>query len=58
MDDLKVFGKNKREIDSLVKAVKVFSCDIGMEFGIKKCGLAYIKRRKLSKAEVLYNFGK
>ena len=53
MDDLKAFGKNEKEIDSLVKTVEVFSCDIGMEFGIKKCGVAYIKRGKLSKAEGL-----
>jgi len=53
MDDLKVFGKNEKEIDSLVKTVEVFSCNIGMEFGIKKYGVAYIKRGKLSKAEGL-----
>ena len=53
MDDLKVFGKNEKEIDSLIKTVEVFSCDIGMEFGIKKCGVACVKRGKLSKAEGL-----
>ena len=53
MGDLKVFGKNEKEIDSLIKTVEVFSCDIGMEFGIKKCGVACIKRGKLSKAERL-----
>ena len=53
MDDLKVFGKNEKEIDSLIKTVEVFSGDIGMEFGIQKCGVACIKRGKLSKAEGL-----
>ena len=53
MDDLKVVGKNEKEIDSLVKTVEVCSCDIGMEFRVKKCGLAYIKRGKLSKSEGL-----
>ena len=53
IDDLKIFGKNEKEIDSLLEIVKVFSCDIAMEFGIKKCGVAYIKRGKLSKAEGL-----
>ena len=51
MDDLKVLGKNEKEIDSLVITVEVFSCKTGIEFGIKKCGVAYIKRGKLSKAE-------
>ena len=53
MDDLKVFGKNEKEIDSLIKTVEVFSSDIGMEFGIKKCGVVCMKRGKLSKAEGL-----
>ena len=44
MDDLKLFGKNEREIDSLVKTVQVISKDIGMEFGIKKCGVVIMKR--------------
>ena len=53
MDDLKVFAKNEKEIDSLIKTVELFSCDIGVEFGIKKCSVACIKRGKLSKAEGL-----
>ena len=53
MDDLKVLGKNEKEIDSLIKTVEVLSCDIGMEFGIKKCDVGCIERGKLSKAEGL-----
>ena len=53
MDDLKVFGKNEKKIDSLIRTVEVFSCDIGMEIGINKCGVTLIKRGKLSKAEGL-----
>ena len=51
MDDLKLFGKNEREIDSLVKTVQVISKDIGMEFEIKKCGVVIMKRGKLSKTD-------
>ena len=40
MDDLKLFGKNEKEVDSLVSTVKMISEDIGMEFGINKCGTA------------------
>ena len=43
MDDLKIFAKNKAEIDSLISIVKVISHDIGMEFGVKKCGVAIMK---------------
>ena len=38
MDDLKLFGKSDDQIDSLVQTVFKFSEDIGMEFGLKKCG--------------------
>ena len=41
MDDLKRFGKSYEQIDSLVQTVHTFSIDIGMEFGITKCGCWY-----------------
>ncbi|CAB4018066.1 Hypothetical predicted protein, partial [Paramuricea clavata] len=44
MDDLKLFGKNKEQIDSLVKTVHIVSKDIGMEFGIKKCAMLVMKK--------------
>ncbi|CAB4018161.1 Hypothetical predicted protein, partial [Paramuricea clavata] len=47
MDDLKMFGKNKQQIDSLVKTVNIVSKGIGMEFGIKKCGMLVMKRGKI-----------
>ena len=37
MDDLKLFAKSNNQIDSLVQTVYIFSVDIGMQFGIKKC---------------------
>ena len=43
MDDLKLYGKSDRELESLVKVVGVFSKDIGMEFGMEKCQLLTIK---------------
>ena len=51
MDDLKIFAKNRTEIDSLISTVKVISHDIGMEFGVKKCGIAIMKRGKLVESE-------
>ena len=47
MDDLKLFGKNEDQIDSLVQTVFLFSEDIGMVFGLKKCGVIILKRGKL-----------
>ena len=38
MDDLKLFSKSEEQMDTLVRTVHVFSNDIGIEFGMKKCG--------------------
>ena len=46
MDDLKLFGKSEDQIDLLAQTVQLFSEDIGMEFGLKKCGLLLMKRGK------------
>ena len=47
MDDLKLFGQSERDIESLVNTVHRFSCDIGMRFGIEKCGVIIMKRGKM-----------
>ena len=49
MDDLKLFGKSEDQIDSLVQTMFIFSEDIGIEFGLKKCGTVILKKGKLFK---------
>ncbi|XP_063595812.1 uncharacterized protein LOC134772704 [Penaeus indicus] len=49
MDDLKLFAKNQDQIDSLVQTVHLFSEDIGMQFGLNKCGVLVLKRGKMVK---------
>ena len=51
MDDLKLFGKNDVQIDRLVQTVFTFSEDIGMEFGLKKCGVVITKKGRLIKVD-------
>ena len=51
MDDLKLYGKDEAQIDSLVKSVYTFSTDIGMEFGLTKCGVIILKRGKVVKLD-------
>ena len=46
MDDLKLFAKSEKEIDTLVRIVHVFSTDIGMEFGKKKRWNSYHEERE------------
>ena len=48
MDDLKLYGKSERsEMKGLVSTVELFSQDIDMEFGIKKCGVIIMNRGKI-----------
>ena len=51
MDDLKLYGRNEKEINSLVHTVRVFSSDIVMDFEIEKCTMMVMKRGKLDKSE-------
>ena len=37
MNDLKLYSRNEKGLDSLVQAIRVFSEDIGMQFGKEKC---------------------
>ena len=36
MDDIKLFAKNEKELETLIQAVRIYSQDIGIEFGIEK----------------------
>ena len=49
MDDLKLYSRSETGLDSLVKAVRVFSEDIGMEFGIEKCAMLVMEKGKIVK---------
>ena len=44
MDDLKLYGKNDKELDGLLCTVKKLSDDNGMEFRLDKCAKATLIR--------------
>ena len=44
MDDLKLFGKNREDVEKLCEVVHKFSTDIGMEFGMDKCAVLEMQR--------------
>ena len=46
MDDSKLYGNSEDEVDLLVRTVWLFSQDIGMEFGVKKCAVVVMKSVK------------
>ena len=47
MNDFNLYGKSNDQIDSLVRTVYLFTSDVGMEFGVKKCGTIVLKRGKM-----------
>ena len=50
MDDLKLYSGSEKGLDSLVQTVRVFSEDIGMEFGIEKCAMLVMEKGKIVKS--------
>ncbi len=44
MDDIKLFEKNEKELETLIRAVKIYRQD--MEFGIEKCTMLGMKSGK------------
>ena len=51
MDDLKVYGKNQNQVDTLVQTIRVVTTDMQMEFGINKCAMLIMKRGRLTHSE-------
>ena len=50
MNDLKLYSPIDKGLDSLVQTVRVFSEDIGMEFGIEKCAMLVTEKGKIVKS--------
>ena len=57
MDDVKLFAKNKKELETLINAVRIYNQDLGMEFGMEKCAMLGMKsgKRHLTDAMELPN---
>ena len=51
MDDIKLFAKNEKELESLIHTVRIYSQDRGMDFGIKKCVMRVMKSGKRHKTD-------
>ena len=50
MDDLKLYSRNEKGLDSLVQTVRVFGEDIVMESGIEKCAMLVMEKEKIVKS--------
>ena len=50
MYDLKLYSRSEKGLDSLIQTVRVFSKDIGKEFGIEKCAMLAMEKGKIVKS--------
>ena len=50
MDHLKLYCRSEKVLDPLVQTVRVFSEDIGMEFGIEECAMLVMEKGKIVKS--------
>ena len=57
MDDIELFAKNEKELETLIHTVRIYSRGIGMEFGIEKCVMFVMKsgKRQLTEGMELPN---
>ena len=46
MDDFKLFAKDEKDLETLIHAVRIYSHDIVLEFGIEKCAMLVRKNGK------------
>ena len=51
MDDIKVFAKNEKELETLIQTIRIYSQEIGMEFGIQKCAMLKAESNKRESAK-------
>ena len=52
MDDIKGFAKKGKLLETLIQRIRIYSQDIGMEFGIEKCPMLMMKNRKKETSKV------
>ena len=43
MDEIKLFAKNEKELETLIQTVRIYIQDIGMLFGIEKWAMLVMK---------------
>ena len=46
MDDIKLFTKSEKELETLTQTIRIYSQDIGMGFGMEKYAMLKMKNGK------------
>ena len=52
MDDIKLFTKDEKELETLIQTMRIYSQDIRMEFGIEKYVIPRMKSRSQITEEI------
>ena len=47
MDDIKIFVKKEKELETRIQMIRIYSRDIRLEFGIKKYVILTMKKEKI-----------
>ena len=50
MDDLELYSRSEKGMDSLVQTVRVFNEDMGMEFGTENCAMIVMEKGEIVKS--------
>ena len=60
MDDIKLFTKNKKALETLIRALKTYSENTRKEFGVEICAMLIMKseKRQMTEETELPNQGK
>ena len=53
IDDIKLFAKKEKELETVLEAVRMYSKDIGVGFNIEKCVMLIMISRKRNRTEGL-----
>ena len=53
LDDRKLYGKNERELNSLINTMHIFSQDVGMKFSNGKCKVLTMQQRRMKRSDGL-----
>ena len=64
-DDIKLLAEKEKELENHIQTVRIYSQDIGMEFGIEKCVIVIMRSRtrhvteriELPNQEIMRTFG-
>ena len=51
MNDLKLYGQSKKQIDTLIDTMRILNDGIGIEFGISNCATLNEKKYYIKKSE-------